>query len=29
MVSSKDVKVGAFVLAGLTAMGTVIFMIGD
>lgn len=29
MVSSKDVKVGAFVLAGLTAVGTVIFMIGD
>jgi phospholipid/cholesterol/gamma-HCH transport system substrate-binding protein len=29
MVSSKDVKVGAFVLAGLTAMGTVIFLIGD
>jgi len=29
MVSSKDVKVGAFVLAGLTAMGAVIFLIGD
>jgi len=29
MVSSKDVKVGAFVLAGLTAIGTVIFLIGD
>jgi phospholipid/cholesterol/gamma-HCH transport system substrate-binding protein len=29
MVSSKDVKVGAFVLAGLTAVGAVIFMIGD
>src|SRR6187549_3684950 len=29
MVSSKDAKVGAFVLAGLTAMGTVIFLIGD
>jgi phospholipid/cholesterol/gamma-HCH transport system substrate-binding protein len=29
MVSSKDVKVGAFVLAGLTAVGTVIFLIGD
>jgi phospholipid/cholesterol/gamma-HCH transport system substrate-binding protein len=29
MVSSKDVKVGAFVLAGLSAMGAVIFLIGD
>ncbi|HET7540254.1 MAG TPA: MlaD family protein [Polyangiaceae bacterium] len=29
MVSSKDVKVGAFVLAGLTAIGAVIFLIGD
>jgi len=29
MVSSKDAKVGAFVLAGLTAMGAVIFLIGD
>ncbi|MEO6599566.1 MAG: MlaD family protein [Polyangiaceae bacterium] len=29
MVSSKDVKVGAFVLAGLSAIGTVIFLIGD
>lgn len=29
MVSTKDVKVGAFVLAGLTAIGTVIFLIGD
>jgi phospholipid/cholesterol/gamma-HCH transport system substrate-binding protein len=29
MVSSKDVKVGVFVLAGLTAMGSVIFLIGD
>ena len=29
MVSSKDVKVGAFVLAGLTAVGAVIFLIGD
>ncbi len=29
MVSSNDVKVGAFVLAGLTAVGTVIFLIGD
>jgi phospholipid/cholesterol/gamma-HCH transport system substrate-binding protein len=29
MVSSKDVKVGVFVLAGLTAVGTVIFLIGD
>ena len=29
MVSGKDVKVGAFVLAGLTAIGTVIFLIGD
>ena len=29
MVSSKDVKVGAFVLAGLAAVGAVIFLIGD
>lgn len=29
MVSSRDVKVGAFVLAGLTAFGAVIFLIGD
>jgi phospholipid/cholesterol/gamma-HCH transport system substrate-binding protein len=29
MVSSLDVKVGAFVLAGLTAVGAVIFLIGD
>src|SRR5450432_1149776 len=29
MVSSRDVKVGAFVLAGLTALGAVIFLIGD
>ncbi|HEX3777201.1 MAG TPA: MlaD family protein [Polyangiaceae bacterium] len=29
MVSSRDVKVGAFVLAGLTAIGAVIFLIGD
>jgi phospholipid/cholesterol/gamma-HCH transport system substrate-binding protein len=29
MVSSKDVKVGAFVLAGLTAIGAVVFLIGD
>jgi phospholipid/cholesterol/gamma-HCH transport system substrate-binding protein len=29
MVSSKDVKVGVFVLAGLTAVGAVIFLIGD
>src|SRR6187551_2274490 len=29
MVSSKDAEVGAFVLAGLTAMGAVIFLIGD
>jgi len=29
MVSSRDVKVGAFVLAGLTAVGAVIFLIGD
>jgi phospholipid/cholesterol/gamma-HCH transport system substrate-binding protein len=29
MVSSKDVKVGVFVLAGLTAFGAVIFLIGD
>jgi phospholipid/cholesterol/gamma-HCH transport system substrate-binding protein len=29
MVSSKDVKVGVFVLAGLTAIGAVIFLIGD
>jgi len=29
MVSSEDVKVGAFVLAGLTAIGAVIFLIGD
>src|SRR5450432_2317371 len=29
MVSSKDVKVGVFVLAGLSAFGAVIFLIGD
>jgi phospholipid/cholesterol/gamma-HCH transport system substrate-binding protein len=29
MVSSKDVKVGVFVLAGLSAVGAVIFLIGD
>ncbi len=29
MVSAKDVKVGVFVLAGLTAIGVVIFLIGD
>jgi len=29
MVSSKDVKVAPFVLAGLTAIGAVIFLIGD
>jgi phospholipid/cholesterol/gamma-HCH transport system substrate-binding protein len=29
MVSSRDVKVGAFVLAGLTAIAAVIFLIGD
>src|SRR3954464_9559298 len=29
MVSSRDVKVGAFVLAGLTAIGAVVFLIGD
>ena len=29
MVSSRDVKVGAFVLAGLAAIGAVIFLIGD
>src|SRR5690349_24919685 len=29
MATSKEVKVGAFVLAGLTAIGAVIFLIGD